>query len=72
MIYRERAVTEIDVRFNFRAYRVVRLLHDLSVIGDMELIRHEEHIFSTLPAAVHVDWERYRLFTGPKNEFLQL
>lgn len=53
-----------DARQNFKVYRVVRLLHDLRVIKDDELIRHEEHIWNTKIIAMDIDWYNYRMSGG--------
>lgn len=54
---------------NFKIYRLVRLLHDLKVIDDSELIRHEETMWDTAPVGINIDWYRYRV-TGP-GEIIQ-
>lgn len=59
-----------DAERNFKIYRLVRLLHDLKVICDEELIRHEEYIWSTKPIGLDIDWKRYRIHAEP-NEILQ-
>lgn len=69
MIYRD-MMTEIGAAHNFRIYRVVRLLHDLKVIGDLELIRHEEVIYERAPIGLNIDWYNYRIVVGP-NEVIQ-
>ena len=56
---------------NFKIYRVVRLLHDLRVIKDDELIFHEERIYMTKLAGLHVDWKNYRLYSTLNGEYIQ-
>lgn len=70
MIYKQVLSTMDVAKHNFRIYRLVRLLHNLKVINDQELIRHEEVIWSTLPAGLDVDWYRYRI-CGPQGEVIQ-
>lgn len=64
MIYRP-MMTESGAVHNFRIYRLVRLLHDLKVIDDAELIRHEEAIHEGAPIGIHIDWFNYRIHAGP-------
>jgi len=61
MIYVERMATLEDARQTFKVYRLVRLLHDLRVIKDDELIRHEEHIWNTKMIDMDIDWYNYRM-----------
>lgn len=58
-----------NISHNFKTYRLVRLLNDLNVIDDTELIRHEDEIYKGIPIAVDVDWYHYRVIAG--NEVLQ-
>lgn len=69
MIYKD-MTTEAAARYNFRIYRLVRILHNLKVINDMELIRHEETIYERLPIGIDVDWYNYRLRHG-HGDFIQ-
>lgn len=64
MIYKEMRGME-GATHNFKIYRVVRLLHNLKVIKDAELIRHEEAIYDTKVVGLHIDWEKYQLIGGP-------
>ena len=38
-----------NISHNFKTYRLVRLLNDLNVIDDTELIRHEDEIYKGVP-----------------------
>jgi len=69
MIYVERMATLEDARQTFKVYRLVRLLHNLRVIKDDELIRHEEHIWNTKMTAMDIDWYNYRM--SGLNEIFQ-
>lgn len=69
MIYKP-MMTESGAVHNFRIYRLVRLLHDLRVIDDAELIRHEEAIYEGAPIGLNIDWYNYRIVVGP-NEVIQ-
>lgn len=64
MIYAERMVTLEDAKQTFKVYRLVRLLHDLRVIKDDELIRHEEHIWNTKMIAMDINWYKYQMHGG--------
>lgn len=70
MIYKSNAVTYSDAKHQFIVYRLVRILHNLKVINDQELIQHEEAIWNTLPVGLDVDWYHYRV-RGPGGEVNQ-
>ena len=70
MIYKERMATMSEAEHNFKVYRLVRLLHDLKVIKDVELIRHEEFIWSTKVIGIDINWYRFQLIIS-KNEVYQ-
>ena len=69
MIYKERMATMSEAKHNFTVYRVVRLLHDLKVIDDQELIRHEEFIWSSKMSSMDIDWYNFRIMGA--NEVIQ-
>ena len=70
MIYKERMANMSEAAHNFKVYRLVRLLHDLKVIKDVELIRHEEFIWSTKVIGIDINWYRFQLIIS-KNEVYQ-
>ena len=69
-MYKNRVITYIDAKHQFRIYRLIRFLHDLRIIMDGELIRHEEIIYDTLPVGINIDWFNYRV-SGPGGEVNQ-
>lgn len=54
---------------NFKVYRLVRLLHNLKVIKEDELIRHEDAVWNTRIGGMDIDLYEYQLFDG--NETYQ-
>jgi hypothetical protein len=70
MLYFDRMTTYNEFYHNFKAYRLIRLLHDLRVIEDDELIRHEEYLYAKAPAGCNIDWFHYRVQASP-DEWVQ-
>ncbi len=70
MIYKSRMMTISEAKQNFTVYRVVRLLHNLQVIKDAELIIHEEFIWNTKAVGLDIDWFNYRI-QEPNGNYIQ-
>lgn len=67
MIYRDMRTMSGAVA-NFKVYRLVRLLHNLRVIKDDELIRHEEAMYNFCMIGMDIDWYNYKM-RGDNEEY---
>lgn len=57
-------ITIEEAKHNFRIYRLIRLLHSTGIVSTMQLIGHEEALYSTAPLGLSIDWWNYRIFNG--------
>lgn len=67
MLYRNVNVlskSRYNLAINFMVYRVVRILFDLEVVSEKELIKHEDLIYTNTPIGLHIDFEYYRIYTN--------